>query len=354
MPAAALDHHLDARPRPHLRRVRHQAAADRATGTSPASCATRCGCAASWPTRRVSSATRCWPELGAKTFWTVSVWEDEPALRAFAAAEPHRAITRRSPGRMGASAVRDVRRRRDATSRCDWADVRRRLAVGMTGRRPYHHGNLAAAAVDGGRGRDRPVRASPTPACAGSPTGPASATRRSGGRSGTRPACWPPSPPRATGCSATALDAAGRDMLEHRPGLPRFAERRPALFAVMFQPAVYRADDPGVVAARARTTALLRGGRRPAGRRRPHGAAAIGAWALRPRPGLAVARRRPRGRPGRDLRAAGAVPAARVYSRPRSAASARGGSGPVTASAVTAPRPAGYRSDPNDRRARRR
>ena len=42
-------------------------------------------------------------ELGAKTFWTVSVWDDEASLRAFAAAEPHRSIMRRVPARMGAS-----------------------------------------------------------------------------------------------------------------------------------------------------------------------------------------------------------------------------------------------------------
>jgi heme-degrading monooxygenase HmoA len=45
-------------------------------------------------------------ELGAKTFWTASVWEEEAALRAFAGAEPHRSITRRTPGRMGQSVFR--------------------------------------------------------------------------------------------------------------------------------------------------------------------------------------------------------------------------------------------------------
>jgi heme-degrading monooxygenase HmoA len=42
-------------------------------------------------------------QLRAKTFWTVSVWEDDASLRAFAAGEPHRSIMRRVPGRMGAS-----------------------------------------------------------------------------------------------------------------------------------------------------------------------------------------------------------------------------------------------------------
>jgi hypothetical protein len=46
----------------------------------------------------------------------------------------------------------------------------------------------------------------------------------------------------------------------------------------MFQPTVYRADDPAVVAARARTTALLRGGvGQPVDADRTD-AAAIGAW----------------------------------------------------------------------------
>ena len=36
-------------------------------------------------------------DLRHATFWTVSVWEDEASLRAFAGAEPHRSITRRLP-----------------------------------------------------------------------------------------------------------------------------------------------------------------------------------------------------------------------------------------------------------------
>src|ERR1700756_40618 len=34
-------------------------------------------------------------ELARKTFWTFSVWEDQASLDAFAASDPHRAITRR-------------------------------------------------------------------------------------------------------------------------------------------------------------------------------------------------------------------------------------------------------------------
>jgi heme-degrading monooxygenase HmoA len=66
-------------------------------------------------------------ELGRATFWTVSVWEDEAALRAFAAAEPHRSVMRRVPARMGASAFRpfDVR---GADVPIAWRDVKTRLA----------------------------------------------------------------------------------------------------------------------------------------------------------------------------------------------------------------------------------
>jgi hypothetical protein len=66
-------------------------------------------------------------ELWAKTFWTVSVWDDEASLRTFAAAEPHRSIMRRVPGRMGASAFRPF----DVAGRdlpIAWAAVKDRMA----------------------------------------------------------------------------------------------------------------------------------------------------------------------------------------------------------------------------------
>ena len=40
-------------------------------------------------------------ELGRKTFWTFSVWEDQASLDAFAAADPHRAIIARLRPLMG-------------------------------------------------------------------------------------------------------------------------------------------------------------------------------------------------------------------------------------------------------------
>jgi heme-degrading monooxygenase HmoA len=40
-------------------------------------------------------------QLGRKTFWTFSVWEDKASLDAFASADPHRAITRRLRPLMG-------------------------------------------------------------------------------------------------------------------------------------------------------------------------------------------------------------------------------------------------------------
>ena len=40
-------------------------------------------------------------ELARRTFWTFSVWEDQASLNAFAASDPHRAITRRLRPLMG-------------------------------------------------------------------------------------------------------------------------------------------------------------------------------------------------------------------------------------------------------------
>jgi len=42
-------------------------------------------------------------ELGRKTFWTFSVWEDQASLDAFASSDPHRAIIRRLRPLMGPS-----------------------------------------------------------------------------------------------------------------------------------------------------------------------------------------------------------------------------------------------------------
>jgi heme-degrading monooxygenase HmoA len=41
--------------------------------------------------------------LAAKRFWTLSVWEDETALRAFVAAPPHAAVMKALAPHMGAS-----------------------------------------------------------------------------------------------------------------------------------------------------------------------------------------------------------------------------------------------------------
>ena len=40
-------------------------------------------------------------ELGRKTFWTFSVWEDQASLDAFASSDPHRRIIRRLQPMMG-------------------------------------------------------------------------------------------------------------------------------------------------------------------------------------------------------------------------------------------------------------
>jgi len=149
----------------------------------------------------------------------------------------------------------------------------------MTGRRPYHHGNLAAAAVEAAEAEIARSGIADTSLRRVADRAGVSHTaigRTFGDKAGLLAAVA------AEGYRVLGdgLEEAGPDMLELGRAYLRFAERRPALFAVMFQPAVYRDDDPAVVAARARTTALLRGGvGQPVDAERT-AAAAIGAWGL--------------------------------------------------------------------------
>lgn len=76
--------------------------------------------------------------------------------------------------------------------------------------------------------------------------------------------------------------AGAPDLRERGVAYVRFAATHPAHFQVMFQPDLHRADDPDLLAARARATEALRSGvadlPRPAGGGRPaHG---VAAWSL--------------------------------------------------------------------------
>lgn len=80
---------------------------------------------------------------------------------------------------------------------------------------------------------------------------------------------------------ARAYDGAGDDLLEVGVAYVRFAVDHPAHFQVMFQPALYRADDPALMAARARARGALEAGLRglpspPA----DAGYAAVAAWSI--------------------------------------------------------------------------
>jgi AcrR family transcriptional regulator len=149
----------------------------------------------------------------------------------------------------------------------------------VTDRRPYHHGNLAAAAVEAAEveiARSGIAGTSMRRVAERAGVSHTAIGRTFGDKAGLLAAVA------AEGYRGLgdALEAAGPTMLELGRAYLRFAERRPALFAVMFQPTVYPADDPAVVAARARTTALLRGGvGQPVDAERT-ASAAIGAWAF--------------------------------------------------------------------------
>lgn len=80
---------------------------------------------------------------------------------------------------------------------------------------------------------------------------------------------------------ATALEAAGGDLLEAGVAYVRFAMDHPAHFQVMFQPSLYRRDDPDVVAAVGRARAALRAGLRNLPRPPDEEAmAAVAAWSI--------------------------------------------------------------------------
>ena len=63
-----------------------------------------------------------------KTFWTISVWKDEPSLSRFAAADPHRTLAKGLQPQMGQShfAFFPVS---GGDLPLNWEEVRRRLAA---------------------------------------------------------------------------------------------------------------------------------------------------------------------------------------------------------------------------------
>ncbi|MET0326840.1 MAG: TetR/AcrR family transcriptional regulator [Ilumatobacteraceae bacterium] len=149
----------------------------------------------------------------------------------------------------------------------------------MTDRRPYHHGNLAAAAVQAAEAEIARSGIADTSMRRVAERAGVSHTaigRTFGDKAGLLAAVAAEGYRRL----GDALESAGPTMLELGRAYLRFAERRPALFAVMFQPTIYPADDPAVVAARTRTTALLRSGVGQPVDAEPTAAAAVGAWAF--------------------------------------------------------------------------
>ncbi|WP_433462145.1 TetR/AcrR family transcriptional regulator [Spirillospora sp. CA-128828] len=81
---------------------------------------------------------------------------------------------------------------------------------------------------------------------------------------------------------ADALEAAGGDLHDVGLAYVRFAAGHRAHFEVMFTPALYRGDDPGLSAARARAGRVLAEGVRDVSAGRPEDGrtAAIAAWSI--------------------------------------------------------------------------
>jgi len=125
--------------------------------------------------------------------------------------------------------------------------------------KPYHHGNLAAAAVAAAEAEIAHhgiAAASLRRVAEVAGVSHTAIGKRFGDKAGLLAAVA------AEGYRVLGehLEAAGPDLRALGRAYVGFAQQRPALFAVMFQPAVYRADDAGVLAARTRTTALLQAG----------------------------------------------------------------------------------------------
>jgi AcrR family transcriptional regulator len=142
----------------------------------------------------------------------------------------------------------------------------------------YHHGNLAAAAIAAAEeeiARQGIAAASLRQIADRAGVSHTAIGKRFGDKAGLLAAVAAEGFRRL----GDALDAAAPDMRAMGRAYVAFARDHPALFGVMFQPGVYRADDPDVVAARARTTSLLRVGVGQAA-----GSAtsdvALGAWAF--------------------------------------------------------------------------
>jgi AcrR family transcriptional regulator len=144
--------------------------------------------------------------------------------------------------------------------------------------RRYHHGNLAAAAV---AAAEEEIVANGIAAASLRKVADRAGVSHTavGKRFGDKAGLLAAVAAEGYRCLGDALAGATGDMRAMGRAYVVFAVARPALFAVMFQPAVYRADDAGVVEARARTTALLRlGVGQPAGT--PTSEVALGAWAF--------------------------------------------------------------------------
>jgi AcrR family transcriptional regulator len=144
--------------------------------------------------------------------------------------------------------------------------------------KPYHHGNLAAVAVAAAEeeiARHGIAAASLRRVAERAGVSHTAVGKRFGDKAGLLAAVA------AEGYRLLGehLAQAGGDMTALGRAYVAFAQERPALFSVMFQPAIYRAEDPGVVEARARTTAMLRGGvGQPLDG--PTSDIALGAWAF--------------------------------------------------------------------------